>query len=82
MMLIKRLRTALIAIAMLTSPAATHASSVTGRHVVAKRHPGIPPRAQWIYQNTNIATSSSKSSMISLDELGGGCDHGDNPMVC
>ena len=68
----RRLSAALIAIAMLASSAMAHAR-VPERHALRKEHSA--PVVLWTDGHARIPAPH-------VDQHGGVCDHGDNPMVC
>ena len=77
---IKFLSAGLIAIAMLTTPAAAHEHSIVGRHVVLKANASAnSSTGRWIYSRTSIAGESSTAPQ---NQPGGVCDNGDNPAIC
>ena len=70
----------LIAIAMLTTSAGAHENALAGRHVTLKGNASAnSATGRWIYGDTRIA---GKSDTAPQDQLGGVCDHGDNPAIC
>jgi|KBSMisStaDraftv2_1062788.scaffolds.fasta_scaffold1298115_2 hypothetical protein len=77
---IKLLSAGFIAIAMLTTSAAAHATSMTGRHAVLEVSASAnASSARWIYGHARIAGESDSAPQ---NQSGGVCDHGDNPAIC
>ena len=80
---IKHIAAGLIALAMVTTSAMAHQTSVAGSFTVMRGHASVPAAGHWDDNPPRMsARRFGDSEALPQDRPGGVCDHGDNPMIC
>ena len=77
----KFLSVALIAMAMLATPAFAHASHVSARHPIEDADPGASPATRRI-DGQHYIRAPHVSAFRAAPPDGENCDVGDNPEIC
>ena len=78
---LKLLSAALIAVAMLATPAMAHTSHVTSRHHAKDANASASPTARYIDGRVGISAPRVRAFPPAPPD-GENCDVGDNPFIC